>query len=452
MHVDPGRARRTVFGFPVVHGVHVVLWALDCFLRQRNSPRGIAALRANFGSPIPLDTLVTVSVLSEDQHSCRLSIDAAGEQLFVVRVTFSSATHSSPRTFSAAAESQACVELDAAQASTAAGQMRLILDDALLHRILPTVRQCLPAVQIAELLATTRLVGMQCPGLHSLFVSLNLTERQQPDHKQPDDSVFLSFNVKRGVPFVGIVDLAVTGPTLNGVLETIVRPKPQPQPSMADIRAVMPPSTFQGQIALVVGGSRGLGEVTAKCIAAGGGSVIITYSQGRQDADRVVDEITAAGGPPATALRLDCTQLPPDLAQYFAAFGAPTHLFYFATPKIPVNKNRIFHSATFNTLSRYYVEAFSELVEAVYRPGKKLTVLYPSTIFLDEPKPGTGEYCAAKAAGEALCRHLEKVLPNTRFLTPRLPRVRTDQTTGFLPSKSREPLDAMLGILKQMEP
>ena len=103
-------------------------------------------------------------------------------------------------------------------------------------------------------------------------------------------------------------------------------------------------------------------------------------------------------------------------------------------------------------MSRYYVEAFSELVQALYRPGQKLTVLYPSTIFLDEPKAGTGEYCAAKAAGEALCRHLEKVLPNTRFLTPRLPRVRTDQTTGFNPSKSLEPLDAMLGILKQMMP
>ena len=32
MHLDPLIARRTLFGKPVVHGVHVVLWVLDAYL------------------------------------------------------------------------------------------------------------------------------------------------------------------------------------------------------------------------------------------------------------------------------------------------------------------------------------------------------------------------------------------------------------------------------------
>ena len=53
---------------------------------------------------------------------------------------------------------------------------------------------------------------------------------------------------------------------------------------------------FQGQKALIVGGSRGLGEVTAKCIAAGGGEVYITFHRGSADAIRVSREIGDGGG------------------------------------------------------------------------------------------------------------------------------------------------------------
>ncbi len=43
---------------------------------------------------------------------------------------------------------------------------------------------------------------------------------------------------------------------------------------------------FTGAAALVVGGSRGLGELTAKLLAAGGGRVTITYAYGEGDALR----------------------------------------------------------------------------------------------------------------------------------------------------------------------
>ena len=33
LHVDPVAARRLIFGGPVVHGIHLLLWALDAFVR-----------------------------------------------------------------------------------------------------------------------------------------------------------------------------------------------------------------------------------------------------------------------------------------------------------------------------------------------------------------------------------------------------------------------------------
>ncbi|MBM3265941.1 MAG: SDR family NAD(P)-dependent oxidoreductase [candidate division Zixibacteria bacterium] len=59
---------------------------------------------------------------------------------------------------------------------------------------------------------------------------------------------------------------------------------------------------FSGQHALVAGGSRGLGEATAKILAAGGGTPLITCHQGTADAERVVREITETGGTASFAL------------------------------------------------------------------------------------------------------------------------------------------------------
>ena len=44
MHVDAVAARRTLFGVPVVHGVHLLCWALDSWMGSR-SPGEVALER-----------------------------------------------------------------------------------------------------------------------------------------------------------------------------------------------------------------------------------------------------------------------------------------------------------------------------------------------------------------------------------------------------------------------
>ena len=58
------------------------------------------------------------------------------------------------------------------------------------------------------------------------------------------------------------------------------------------------------KVALVTGGSRGIGAAIAKRLAHDGAAVAITYASAQQKADEVVDAITAAGGQ-ALALRAD---------------------------------------------------------------------------------------------------------------------------------------------------
>ena len=63
---------------------------------------------------------------------------------------------------------------------------------------------------------------------------------------------------------------------------------------------------LEGKIALITGGSRGIGAAIAKRLAAAGASVAITYSKGADAAASVVKEIERDGGK-AIAIQADAT-------------------------------------------------------------------------------------------------------------------------------------------------
>src|SRR5271154_4364804 len=63
---------------------------------------------------------------------------------------------------------------------------------------------------------------------------------------------------------------------------------------------------LEGKIALITGGSRGIGAGIAKRLASDGASVAITYSKGADAAASVVKAIQLAGGK-AIAIQADAT-------------------------------------------------------------------------------------------------------------------------------------------------
>ncbi len=64
------------------------------------------------------------------------------------------------------------------------------------------------------------------------------------------------------------------------------------------------PKKLEGKIALITGGSRGIGAAIAKRLAADGANVAITYAKGGDAAASVIKEIERAGGK-AIAIQAD---------------------------------------------------------------------------------------------------------------------------------------------------
>lgn len=73
---------------------------------------------------------------------------------------------------------------------------------------------------------------------------------------------------------------------------------------------------LNNQVAVVTGASKGIGAGIAKALAAEGASVVVNYSSSKQGADKVVSEITKAGGK-AIAVQADLSK-PADITRLFA--------------------------------------------------------------------------------------------------------------------------------------
>ncbi len=332
-----------------------------------------------------------------------------------------------------------CRVMEHAEVGQAMGSLPLSYCAAGASRLFPQLSAALPPFQVAVLLATTRLVGMQCPGLHSLYAAMDLSFSGEAIGTPQ-----LNFRVVRADRF-GALRMAVDGPGFHGELLAFLRPAPCRQAAARELARLVAGDAFSDQRAVVIGGSRGLGEVTAKLLAMGGADVTITYHRGKADAEAVAAEIAAAGG------RCEVAQFDSNHPAPIALRQPLTHLYYFATPHIASDKTVAFSAERFAEYCRYYATNFAHTLLEVAQSVPTIDVFYPSTVFLDDAPAHMAEYCAAKAAGEEVCKQLAKQFPGWRIYAPRLPRLHTDQNNGLLHSRMEAPTIVILGHLREMK-
>jgi len=444
MHVDPIVARRTIYGEVVVHGIHALLWALECLAHTSGGKGGLSHLNTKFKRQVHLNELISCKLLQSVNNDFKLCLEAKGKIVVQIKGSFSQSRceiTDLPKKICR----RDCRDLKFEEISCAAGSVPLFIDQDLLEKMFPSVLSLLSVGQIAELLATTRLVGMECPGRHSIYLGHDLHFQE---HTKGGDE--LGYEITRTDGRFSMLWLNVSGPTMHGTITAFARPRPQKQAAIEVVRGVVIQNEFIKSRALVIGGSRGLGEISAKIIAAGGGDVRITYHRGRDDAERVTREIRSAGFE-CNYLPFDATTSSESLVAQLGTGWKPNQLYYFATPPISLEAEDRFSPEKFETYCRFYVNAFSSTVASVLGlGGKNLFVFYPSTIFLEQFQEHSTEYCAAKAAGELLCRHLEQLFPSVHVYAPRLKRMTTDQTSGLMPIDAEDSLLGMLSAIRGM--
>jgi hypothetical protein len=447
MHVDALLARRTQAGAPVVHGIHLLLWTLDSLAAAQPDLAPLHGLRVQFSKFVYLNEQVDAILAQQGPAGARLNISVDGAPRLKLSMDFGSPAENCPGWSSMPLEPvpflQEPLNLTLEQISSRSGSLAFHrpLGDA--GAMFPAAAKWLGARFIAALASSTYLVGMVCPGLHSIYSELSVGLCSEP---VPQDS--LAFRVTEVDPRFRSVEQEIVGGGLTGTVRSFARTPPVRQATMASLAGLVAPQEFAGSLALVVGGSRGLGELTAKLVATGGARVIVTWRTGRDDAEKVAQEIRAAGGTCET-LAYDVAK--PSAEQLTSLADAPTHIYFFATPPIFRPQTEIFAPDRLQEFLTYYVDGVWKLAQILRARQPKLSVFYPSTVFVEERPKGMTEYAMAKAAGEVLCADINTSLSPMHVTVSRLPRLPTDQTTSVTAMEMDNPIETMLPIIREVQ-
>ena len=94
MHLDAIKARRTQAGLPVVHGVHLVLWALDVAVRKDVARSPMLRLRANFKRFVALGETVALVLAKQTEANVQLHFVVAGLTVAQISLDFGSPVRS----------------------------------------------------------------------------------------------------------------------------------------------------------------------------------------------------------------------------------------------------------------------------------------------------------------------------------------------------------------------
>ncbi len=445
IHTDPIAARRLLTGTQLAHGSHLVLTALELALAQNVVAAGVTSLRCNYPNPVNVGDCVCFVASAMTDGSVQIDASVRGLlccQLILASTPLPQAAAQPGLPSQGSGWSRLTRPCDEAPEFHCGKSYPIALNEAEFEHCFAHAVSFFGRHTVAAIASFSYMVGMVCPGLHSMTSSLQL--ELQPDAPVPDT---LIYRIDRYDARLRLFHLSFEG-CVAGTLKAFYRPPPQRQPSMGELSQQVRPGEFAGSRSLVIGGSRGLGELTARLLASGGGEVVLSYAVGRDEAEALCTEINAATDGHCEALQIDL--LRDDFDTLSLPWARLDTVYFFATPRIFRKKAGLFDAALLAEFTHFYVDKFYEMcmlleAQSVFR---KVHVFLPSTVDIEKRPKGMTEYLMAKAAAEMLAHDISRSARHVEVLTRRLPRLSTDQTATILKTPSESNVGTLLPILR----
>ena len=219
-------------------------------------------------------------------------------------------------------------------------------------------------------------------------------------------------------------------------------------------------SRLSGKVAVITGASKGIGASIAEHFGAEGAHVVVNYASSKQDADKVVERITAKGGK-AIAVQGDVSK-PEDIARLFAETKQ-----HFAQVDVLVNNAGVYDFAPLEAITAEHFHRLFNLnvlglllttQEAVKHIGPQGgSIINISSVVGPMPVGMGAVYSATKAAVDAITVALSKELGPKKIrvnsLNPGMVETEGLHAVGFAESDFRKMAEKQtpLGRIAQPE-
>ncbi len=432
IHVDPIAARRSIAGQCVVHGIHGLMWALDSFISFFNLKP--SAIKIKFKHPIFLDDEV---LCYYDNVKNKLQITSGEVILYDISLSFDSEIEHHKFNLSCKLPLSAPLDNSISDLEEIPPQDFFYVGQLdLAKNLFPNMVAAYSIEFCAEISSISEVVGMRYPGLRSFFLSANINLRiNKFERNIIVQNIDARFNLMK---------IKINAASLICDCEVLLIKKPYETFSLIDLQAKISKTEFHEINALIIGGSRGLGESVAKIIALGGGKSLITYSTGYDDCLMVANQVSAMGQKCSIAK----IKMPEDI-HLISNLGNFNQVYYFPTPKIFGKRNSSYDVKLYESFYEIYVNSFNSIIDSFAKKRDKVVLFYPSTEAINQPLPELEEYIDAKIAGEKLCKKFDGH-ESISIYSFRIPRTGTDQTISLINAESENPNDVMLPVVRKM--
>jgi len=286
-------------------------------------------------------------------------------------------------------------------------------------------------LQIYQIINLSTFVGMITPGLKSLFNSFKM----KWDENNYEDMYTLDFKLNYFDNTYKTCFYNFNGKNISGSLQSIYRPENIKQIKLKDISIVN--DQFKNEKVLVIGGSRGIGEVISKIFYAGGAKVMITYNNSHNEALSICEESDNN----IKVIKYNVLHDFKEINELIDNIEF-TKVFYMATPSMKETED--FDIDKFDLYYNYYCKGFNLLLKNINKKSLDY-VFYPSSEYLNIEN-NFKEYTMAKKLGEDIIKSLinNKNNKNIKFDCVRLPRLLTDLTNSIINDLSQNPYDYLI--------
>ena len=418
IHLCQNYSRKTIYGQILVHGIHAVLWSLELLTRKKIYFNN---LDIRFLRPIFLKEKIffywnnknnEIIIKNANAVLCKIIITKTKKveksaDLLILNKTLETPSDKTIKDI----EKLKCKKKNLSYKSVSEK----------IENSFSNLEKIYGLSFVYEVSTLSYIVGMEVPGLNSLFVSTKI--KLKSNNKLLKRSYSVSYIEKR----VGLVNLNFFGKTIESNIQTILRQNPVKNPSIRRIKKFIKKKEFSHMNALVIGGSRGIGEIVSKIITLGGGKVTFTYYKGYEEAKKIKKEFNKKLSKNISDTEVDI--LNQGHLNKLKKMENINYIFYFASPKILKSWNKKHDNQIYKIYKLYFFQQFKKIVKTFNENKNKLLFFYPSTVFIEKKIDGYQSYIKSKLLGENFCK--KNINKNFNFYYPRLPMLVTDQNQSF---------------------
>ena len=443
IHIDEIESRKLHSGGILVHGIHTVIWALDCFFRN-SATKNICALKTQFFKPIYLGQ--KLSIVLENIDTKRDVIKVYDKELLVSIIVETSDIAFGDKIVDGVYSFEFPKEF---KYNDLTNVLPISLSEKKILSRFPHICKSVGLEVVSNIIGLSRLVGMECPGIDSLFAGFNI----KFTHVNEVDPNRIYWSISKYHGNHAPINISVKSSVMEGFISAFIRPKPVTQLAFGQISNFTKNRIdLSNTYSIIIGGSRGLGEVTSKIIASYGGNVIVTYYNGQNEAIEICEDINSNSQEKlAVPLYLN-VENPRNLLDYISDNAIQVDvIYYFATPKIKGVSSIELEKDMLNIFNSYYTVYFSSILKLLEdNLTNKIKIFYPSTVFLNTGNMNLMEYVLAKKSAEIFIEHVSCRLKNIEIIVHRLEMLNTDQNNSVFPVETEDPLIIMNDIVLRM--